>query len=167
MPTMSQMTKPAFVQTLGALDRILDKLTAHCEAKKIDPSIFLGMRLYPDMFAFTRQVQIACDFSKGAVARLSGRENPSWSDTEASIPELKERIAKTLAFIQTIPDAELDGTEGKTITMKVRGTDMSWPGATYLAQVVLPNVYFHAATAYGILRQGGVELGKNDFLGRN
>lgn len=166
MPTMSQMTKPAFAQMLGALDRILDKLAAHCEAKKIDPSVFLGSRLYPDMFPFTRQVQIACDFSKGAVARLSGRENPAWADTEASIPELKERIAKTLAFIQTVPDAELDGTEAKTITMKVRGTDMSWPGTDYLVHVVLPNVYFHLSTAYGILRHGGVEIGKNDFLGR-
>jgi hypothetical protein len=167
MPTMSQMTKPVFSQMLGALDRILDKLAAHCEAKKIEPAVFLSMRLAPDMFAFTRQVQIACDFAKGAVARLSGRENPAWSDTETSIPELKERIAKTLAFIHTVPDGEIDGSEDRTITMKIRGTEMSWPGTVYLAHVAVPNFYFHLSTAYGILRHGGVEIGKNDFLGRN
>ncbi|MGL5448689.1 MAG: DUF1993 domain-containing protein, partial [Rhabdaerophilum sp.] len=116
MPTMSQMTKPVFNQMLGALDRILDKLAAHCEAKKIEPSVFLNMRLAPDMFAFTRQVQIACDFAKGATARLAGRENPSWADTETSIGELKERIAKTLAFVNAVPDGELDGSETRTIT---------------------------------------------------
>jgi hypothetical protein len=166
MPAMSQMTKPAFSQMLGALDRILDKLAAHCEAKKIDPAVFLNMRLYPDMFPFARQVQIACDFAKGASARLSGRENPSWSDHEASVPELKERITKTLAFIHGIPDQEFEGSETRTITMKIRGQEMSWPGAVYLAHVVLPNFYFHLSTAYAILRHGGVDLGKNDFLGR-
>ncbi len=166
MPTMSEMTKPVFSHMLGALDRILDKLAAHCEAKKIEPSVFLGMRLYPDMFAFTRQVQIACDFAKGAAARLSGRENPSWTDTESSIPELKERIAKTIAFIQAVPDSEIDGSESRTITMKVRGTEMSWSGTVYLVSVVLPNFYFHLTAAYSVLRHGGVDIGKNDFLGR-
>jgi hypothetical protein len=167
MPNMSQMTKPVFNQMLGALDRILDKLAAHCEAKKIEPSVFLSMRLYPDMFAFARQVQIACDFAKGAVARLSERENPSWADTETTIGDLKERIAKTLAFVNAVPDGELDGSETRTITMKVRGTEMSWPGTTYLAHVALPNFYFHLTAAYSILRHGGVDIGKNDFLGRN
>ncbi len=166
MPAMSQMTKPAFTQMLGALDRILDKLAAHCEAKKIDPAIFVTSRLFPDMFAFARQVQIACDFAKGAVARLSGRENPAWADTEATIPELKERIAKTLAFVMAVPDAEIDGSEERTITMKIRGQEMSWSGSVYLVHVALPNFYFHLSTAYAILRQGGVDLGKNDFLGR-
>lgn len=166
MPTMSQMTKPVFNQMLGALDRLLDKLATHCEAKKIEPSVFLSMRLFPDMFAFTRQVQIACDFAKGAAARLSGRENPSWADTETSIPELKERIAKTLAFVHSVPDDEIDGSEEKTITMKVRGTEMNWPGTIYLTSVALPNFYFHLSTAYGILRHSGVDIGKNDFLGR-
>jgi hypothetical protein len=163
---MSQMTKPAFAQMLGALDRILDKLAGHCEAKKIDPAIFLNMRLYPDMFPFSRQVQIACDFAKGAAARLSGRENPVWNDNETSIPELKERITKTLAFIHGIPDQEFEGSDARMITMKIRGQEMSWPGAVYLVHVVLPNFYFHLSTAYGILRQGGLDLGKNDFLGR-
>lgn len=167
MPSMSQMTKPLFNQMLGALDRILDKLAAHCEAKKIDPAVFLSMRLYPDMFAFSRQVQIACDFARGAAARLSGRENPSWPDTETSIGELKERIAKTLAFVNAVPDGEIDGSETRTITMKIRGNEMSWPGTVYLAQAVLPNFYFHLATAYSILRHGGVDIGKNDFLGRS
>jgi hypothetical protein len=111
-------------------------------------------------------VQIACDFAKGAVARLSGRENPAWADTEATIPELKERIAKTLAFVMAVPDAEIDGSEERTITMKIRGQEMSWSGSVYLVHVALPNFYFHLSTAYAILRQGGVDLGKNDFLGR-
>lgn len=167
MPAMSQLTKPAFIHMLGALDRILDKLAAHCEAKKIDPVVFMTLRLFPDMFPLTRQVQIACDFAKGAVARLAGRENPSWPDNEATLPELKERIARTLAFIAAIPDAEIDGSEERTITLKMRGQEMSFPGLTYLNFVVLPNFYFHLSTAYGILRNGGVDIGKNDFLGRN
>jgi uncharacterized protein len=167
MAAMSQLTKPAFTHMLGALDRILDKLAAHCEAKKVDPAVFMSLRLFPDMFAFTRQVQIACDFAKGAVARLAGQENPAWADTETSIPELKERIARTLAFIAAIPDSAIDGSEERTITLKIRGQEMSFPGLTYLNFVVMPNFYFHLSTAYGILRQGGVELGKNDFLGRN
>ncbi|PPD15404.1 MAG: hypothetical protein CTY25_06580 [Methylobacterium sp.] len=166
MPAMSQMTKPAFAHMLGALDRILDKLAAHCEAKKVEPGVYLGLRLYPDMFALTRQVQIACDFAKGAVARLSGRENPAWTDTETTIPELKERIAKTLAYIASVPDSEIDGSEERTITLKIRGQDMSFPGLTYVNFVVLPNFYFHLSTAYGILRNAGLEIGKNDFLGR-
>ncbi|CAN1543725.1 Protein of unknown function DUF1993 [Rhabdaerophilaceae bacterium] len=166
MPAMSQITKPAFTQSLGALDRILDKLAAHCEARKIDPTIFVSARLFPDMFAFARQVQIACDFAKGAVARLTGRENPVWADTEMTIPELKERVAKTLAFVMAIPDGEIDGSEERVVTMKVRGQDMSWTGSVYLVHVAMPNFYFHLTTAYAILRQGGVDLGKNDFLGR-
>jgi hypothetical protein len=111
-------------------------------------------------------VQIACDFAKGAVARLSGTENPAYEDKEATIEDLKARVAKTLAFIGSIPAAALDGSEQKTITMKIRGTEHSWPGETYLAHVVLPNFYFHLTTAYAILRHNGLDIGKNDFLGR-
>lgn len=167
MPSMSQSVQPALQQGLTALDKMLDKLAAHCEQRRIDPANILTARLYPDMFPTLRQMQIACDFAKGAVARLSGRENPSWPDTEATIPEMKARIARTLDFIRAVPAAELDGTEDKTITMSIRGTEMSWPGATYLAHVVLPNFYFHLTTAYALMRHNGLELGKNDFLGRS
>ena len=166
MPSMSQMTKPVFNQMLGAMSKILDLLSAHCEAKKIDPAVFLQARLYPDMFPFTRQVQIACDFSKGAVARLSGRDAPTFADDETTIEQLKARIANTLAFVNAVPDSELDGTEAKIVTMTARGQDMTFPGDVYVAHVVLPNVHFHCATAYGILRHNGLEMGKMNYLGR-
>ena len=167
MPSMSQATLPALNQGLKALDKMLEKLAAHCQSRSIDANAFLGARLFPDMFPMTRQIQIACDFAKGAAARLSGRENPSWEDKEASIEEVRARIAKTLDFINAIPASEIDGSEQKTITIKVRGTEMSFPGETYLAHVVLPNFYFHLTTAYALMRHNGLDVGKNDFLGRN
>jgi uncharacterized protein len=166
MPAMSQSTLPAFKQGLAGLTAILDKLANHCAAKGIDPVVFLNARLYPDMFATTRQIQIACDFAKGAVARLAGVENPAYEDKEATIDELKARIAKTLAFIESVPASALDGSETKTITMKIRGTEHSWPGETYLVNVAIPNFYFHLTTAYAILRHNGLDIGKNDFLAR-
>ena len=110
MPTMSLSTQAVFRQMLGGLDKILDKLAAHCAARKIDETVFLNMRLSPDMFAFTRQVQIACDFAKGCTARLAGQDVPSWADDEATIAEVKARIAKTLAFIDSVPASVIDGT---------------------------------------------------------
>lgn len=166
MPSMSQITKPVFNQMLGAMSKILDLLAAHCDAKKIDASVFLTARLYPDMFPFTKQVQIATDFSKGAIARLSGKDAPVFADDEVTIEQVKARIANTLAFINSVPDSEIDGTEAKIVTMTARGQDMSFPGDTYVSHVVLPNVHFHCATAYGILRHNGLEMGKMNYLGR-
>lgn len=168
MPTMSLSTQAVFSQMLGALDKILDKLALHCEARKIDQSVFLNLRLSPDMFTFTRQVQIACDFAKGCPARLSGQDVPSWADDEASIADLKARIAKTLAFVASVPASAIDGTEGKVIKIKLgrNAPETEMSGSDYVTHVVLPNFYFHVTTAYAILRQAGLDIGKNNFLGR-
>ena len=163
--SMYQASVPAMLHTLGALSAILDKAEAHCTARKIDPAVILGARLYPDMFTMTRQVQIVCDFAKGASARLAGMDVPGWPDNEATFAEVKARIAKTVDFVKAIAPASIDGSEARDISMKVGGQDTKFKGQDYLTGFVLPNFYFHAATAYGILRHSGVELGKRDFLG--
>jgi hypothetical protein len=169
MPTMSLSTQAVFRQMLGGLDKILDKLAAHCEAKKIDQTVFLTMRLTPDMFTFTRQVQIACDFAKGCTARLAGQDVPSWADDEATIAEVKARIAKTLAFVDSVPASAIDGTEAKIIKIKLgrNAPETEMSGTDYALRVALPNFYFHVTAAYAVLRHGGLEIGKNDFLGRS
>ena len=164
--SMYQASVPAFVQTLTVLSAILDKAEAYAAAKKIDPATLVGARLYPDMFPLSRQIQIVCDFAKGATARLAGKDVPSWADTETTIPELKARIAKTLDFVKGFKAADIDGSEARDISMKVAGNMMEFKGQPYLTGFVLPNLYFHAATAYGILRHNGLEIGKMDFMGR-
>jgi uncharacterized protein len=163
--SMYQASVPAFQQILTALFGVLDKAEAHATARRIDPAVLLGLRLSPDMFAFTRQVQITCDFAKGTCARLAGVDNPNFADTEKTIAELKERIAKTLAFIGTLTPAQIDGTEERDITLKVGPQEMHFKGQPYLVNFALPNFYFHATTAYAILRANGVDLGKTDFIG--
>jgi hypothetical protein len=127
--------------------------------------VLLAARLYPDMFALTRQVQIACDTAKGAVARLAAVEVPKHEDTETTFAELQQRIARVVAFIESVAPAQIDGSEDRKITLTLRGQETVFTGLQYLMGFVLPNFYFHAATAYGILRHNGVELGKRDFLG--
>ncbi len=163
--SMYQASAPRFANTLGNLAAILDKAKAHAAAKKIDEQVMLSLRLYPDMFALARQVQIACDSAKGAVARLAGVEIPKHEDTEKTFDELKERIATTLAFIATLKAAQIDGTEEKEIVLKLQGRDVPFKGMQYLLGFAWPNFYFHAATAYDILRHNGVEIGKRDFIG--
>ena len=163
--TMYQASAPRFVNTLKNLSSILDKAQAHCEARKIDPQVLTSARLYPDMFALARQVQVACDTAKGAMARLAGVEIPKHEDTEKTFEELKARIAKTVAFIETFKPAQIDGTDGKDLVIKLGTREMQWKGMQYLLGFALPNFYFHAATAYDILRHNGVELAKRDFIG--
>ncbi len=163
--SMYQASVPAFIQTLTALSAILDKAEAYAAAKKIDQATLVGARLYPDMFPLSRQIQIVCDFAKGATARLSGKEVPNWADTETTIPELKARITKTLEFVKGYKASDIDGSEGRDISMKVAGNQMDFKGQPYLVHFVLPNLYFHATTAYDILRHNGLEIGKRDFLG--
>ncbi len=163
--SMYQASVPVFVRVLTNLSAILDKAAAHAEAKKIDPSVFVNARLAPDMFPLARQVQIATDVSKGAAGRLASVEIPSFADTEASLPELKERLAKTIAFLQALKPEQIDGSEEKTIQLKVGGQDLSFTGQAYLLHFAIPNVFFHETTSYAILRHNGVELGKKDFLG--
>jgi hypothetical protein len=163
--SMYQASAPRFVNTLKNLSAILDKAQAHAEAKKIDPLVLTSSRLYPDMFALARQVQVTCDTAKGAVARLAGVEIPKHEDTEKTFDELKARIDKTIAFIDTIKPAQIDGTDDKDLTIKLGSREMNWKGMQYLLGFALPNFYFHAATAYDILRHNGVELAKRDFIG--
>jgi uncharacterized protein len=163
--SMYQASVPVFQRTLGALDKILDKAAAYAEERKIDPAVLVGARLYPDMFPLSRQVQIATDHAKGASARLAGLPVPSFEDAEKSFPELKARIAKTLAFIATVKPEQIDGSEGRDITLKAGPRELSFKGQEYLLFFALPNFYFHATTAFGILRHNGVPIGKLDFLG--
>lgn len=164
--SMYAASVPVFAKMLGNLSAILDKAAAHAEQKKIDPAVLLAARLFPDMFALTKQVQIACDFAKGAVARLAGQEPPRYDDNETTIAELKARIARTIDYIQGFKPEQLDGSETREVELKIRGETVKYPGLTYLLQVATPNFYFHVTTAYGILRHNGVELGKRDFVGK-
>jgi len=164
---MYQASVPVFTRMLENLSAILGKAAAHAEAKKIDPAVFINARLAPDMFALARQVQIASDAAKGCVARLAGVEVPSYPDTEATFPELQERVAKTIAFVKGFTAQQIDGSEERTCILKVRGDEMKFRGQDYLFKLSIPNFFFHVTTAYDILRHNGVELGKMDYLGRS
>jgi len=163
---MYQASAPRFVNILKNLSLLLDKAQAHAETKKIEPAALTGFRLFPDMFPLARQVQIACDTAKGAVARLAGVEIPKHEDTEQSFAELKARIAKTVDFIDSVKPAQIDGSDGKEIVMKLRSGEVKLEGLQYLMAFAYPNFYFHATTVYNILRHNGVEIGKRDFLGK-
>lgn len=163
--SMHGASVPLFTQLLNALSGVLDKGAAFAEARKVDPAVLLGSRLAPDMLTLTRQVQIASDTSKACVARLAGVETPKYEDTEASFDELKARIAKTVAFFDTVTPAQIDGSEEREITIKLPSRELTFTGQGYLVNWAIPNFTFHCATAYDILRNNGVEIGKRDFLG--
>ena len=163
--SMYQASAPRFANTLGNLSAILDKARAHAEAKGLDPQVLTACRIFPDMFPLSRQVQIATDTAKGALARLAGVEVPKYEDSETSIAELKARISKTLAFLEGFRPAQIDGSEDKELTIKLGKNEVSWKGMQYLLGFALPNFYFHVTTAYCILRHNGVELGKRDYIG--
>lgn len=163
--SMYQASAPRFIHILNNLSAMLDKAQAHAEAKKIDSAALTAFRLFPDMFPLSKQVQVACDLSKGAMARLAGVENPKHEDTEQTFAELKARIAKTIAFINSVKREQIDGTEDKDIVVKLGKQEYTFKGMQYLLNFTYPNVYFHATTAYNILRHNGVELGKKDFVG--
>jgi hypothetical protein len=158
---------PYLTHHLRAFSAILKKAEAHCEARKIDPNALLTARLFPDMLPFIPQVLIACDFAKGCGARLAGVAVPSYPDEEKTFADLQARIAKTLEFIGGLKKEQFADAATRTVAIKVGGKDMTFAGAAYFSGVVLPNFYFHLTTAYNILRHNGLELGKNDFLGRN
>lgn len=163
---MYQASAPRFANMLRNLSALIDKAEAHCAAKKIDPLALTTYRLYPDMFPFTRQVQIACDTAKGAVARLAGAEIPKHEDTEQTFAELKARIAKTIEFVESVPAAKIDGSEEKEIVLAMRSGERRFKGMQYLLGHAYPNFYFHVTTAYNILRHNGVEVGKGDYIGK-
>jgi len=165
--SMYRASVPAFRQMLGALSKILDKAEMEAETRKIDPAVLLNYRLAPDMFALTRQVQIAADFAKGTTARLAGLEVPKFEDNEQSFADLRARIAKTLKFIEGIEAKDIDGSESREISLKVGGNEMTFKGLDYLIGFALPNFYFHVTAAYAILRHCGINVGKRDFMSQN
>jgi len=165
--SMYQASVPTFILMLNNLSAILEKAAAHVEVKKIDPAVLINSRLYPDMYPLARQVQIATDNAKGSVARLAGLEPPKYEDDETSFSELIARIRKTTDYLGTFEPEQLDGSEERTVVLKFRNGSRSFVGLPYLLNYVLPTIYFHITTAYGILRHNGVEIGKQDYLGRS
>ena len=163
--SMYQASVPRFVNILGNLSNILDKAQAHVDAKKLDVASLTGYRLFPDMLPMTTQVLIACDTAKGVVARLAGLEIPVYEDNEKTLADLKARIAKTIAFIQSVSALQIDGTEEKAIVTKRGDKETHYKGMQFLLGHAIPNFYFHVSATYNILRHNGVEIGKRDFLG--
>ena len=164
---MYDTTVPVLIHFVKGLSAILKKAEEHCAAKKIDPNAILGARLFPDMFAFTRQVQLVTDFAKGMGARLAGIPVPSFADEEKTFAELQARLARTVDFLGTLTKEQFADAATRTVTIKVAGQDMNFAGADYAATYALPNFYFHLSTAYNILRHNGIELGKKDYMGRS
>ena len=163
--SMYQASVPVFVRTLTNLSAILDKAVHHAAQRKIEPSVLLGTRLFPDMFPLLRQVQLTSDFAKGTAARLAGAEVPKFPDTETSFEDLKARIARTIDFVKSFKPGQIDGSEEREITIPIGGQPHSFKGQAYLLHQAMPNFYFHATATYAILRHCGVEVGKRDFLG--
>ena len=159
-------TVPAFLQILGGLSGLLAKAEAYCKAKNIQPEVLLNARLYPDMFPLVRQVQTACDFAMKTCARLTGSEVPSVPDGEKSFEDLQARIAKAVDYVKSFKPAQFDGGDTREVTFPAGpNTTRTLSGQQYVVNFAFPNFYFHAATAHGILRHNGVEIGKRDFLG--
>lgn len=165
--SMYHASVPAFIRALNNLSEILGKAMAHADARKIDPAVLLNSRLYPDMFPLSRQVQIVSDTAKGGAARLAGLEPPKYEDNEKTFPELIERLRKTIAYLDTFKPEQIDGSEKRAVTLKLRGETLTLDGLPFLLNRVLPNLYFHLSTAYGILRHNGLDIGKKDYLGKS
>lgn len=163
--SMYQACVPVITQMLNGLAGVVDKAAAHCAEKKYDESAFIQARLFPDMFTMGRQVKQATDFGRNAPGRLAGVASPAFPDADASFAELKDRIAKSLAFVKGFTPAQLDGTEEKEISWTAGTRQMSFKGQEYLLHFCLPHFFFHCTTAYAILRHNGVEIGKRDYMG--
>jgi hypothetical protein len=159
------MSIPALSRGLTNLSAMLDKAAAHAAAKKYDSAVLAQLRLFPDMHPLTRQVQIACDTAKGAAGRLAGVDIPKHEDTETTLDELKQRIAKTLDFLKTVSADQVNGAETRTIEIKFPNGAWKFTALAYLSDFVLPNFYFHESMVYALLRKSGIEIGKTDFLG--
>jgi hypothetical protein len=162
---MYDATVPVLIRGLSILSTYIDKAAAYAEDNKIDPSVLINARLFPDMSPFSGQIQRASDTSKGALARLLGVTAPSFPDTESTLPELKERIAKTIAFLKTANPQDFEGTETKSIELKFGKMSKAFRGDEYVLSFLLPNFYFHVTTAHDILRHNGLKIGKLDYLG--
>src|SRR5262245_9606636 len=165
MYTMSQASLPGFEIALTALSGVLDKAAAYAASRKIDPAVLLGWRLAPDMFALGRQIQVACDQAKNGSARLAGVEPPKFDDTEATLEQFKERIARTVSFLKTLDSKAIDASSEREITFPLGQNKGQMKGSDYLNHFVLPNFYFHVTAAYAVARNFGVDVGKRDFMG--
>lgn len=163
---MFDTSVPVLIHFLKGLSAILKKAEGHCAANKIDPDALLQARLYPDMFTFTRQVQLTTDFAKGMGARLAGLPVPSFVDEEKTFAELQARLARTIEFLSALTKEQYADAAARTVTIKIGGQDTTFTGAAYAASYALPNFYFHLTTTYNILRHNGIELGKKDYMGR-
>ena len=163
--TMYQASVPYFLQMLGSLKKLLEKGAAHAAARKFDTMVLFNARLAPDMLPLVNQVRIASDNAKGCVARLAGIEPPKFADDEATYAQLTERVDKTIAFLKGIKPEQVDGSEGRQVTLKFPNNTFEFKGLQYLTTFAIPNFTFHVTTAYNILRHNGVEIGKRDFLG--
>lgn len=162
--SMHAFAAPTFIRMLKNLSAMLNKAEAHAKAKKFDESVLLNDRLAPDMFTLTRQVQIATDHAKGALARLAGDQPEAIEDNETTIAQLQARIAKVIGIVESYKPAQLEGSETREITIKIPNSELKFSGLDYLNIWALPNFYFHVTMAYAIMRHNGVELGKRDFL---
>ena len=164
--SMYQASVPVFLRTLENLRSIVEKAARHAESRKFKPAALLNARLYPDMFDLTQQIQIATDFARGTAARLAGTEPPAFDDKEQSFEDVLSRIDRTIAYVQTVRAGDIDGSEQREIVRPLRGEPHKFTGQNYLFQFALPNFFFHATTAYAILRHNGIEIGKGDFIGQ-
>lgn len=163
--SMHQASAATFIHKLNNLAAILEKAQAHAHARQFDGRILVNSRLYPDMLPLSSQVQIATDGAKGGVARLAGQQPPRFEDNESTLPELVQRVRKTIAYLETFTPEQIDGSEERDISLQVGQHTLRFKGLRYLLDFVTPNFYFHITTAYAILRHNGVEIGKRDFLG--
>lgn len=163
--SMYGMSVPVFTRMLTNLLAIMDKAEAYAADRKFDTLVLSEARLAPDMIPFRGQIMIATDHVKGCVSRLAGKEVPSWPDTEKTFDELRARVRKALDLLATVQPADLEGSEDRVVTLKLGGNDVSMDGASYLTQRALPNFYFHVTTAYSILRNNGIPIGKRDYIG--
>jgi len=164
MPSMYDASVPTITRALNNFIHVLEKGAAHAEAKKIEPSVLIGSRLYPDMFPLVKQVQIASDVAKIGTSRLAQVEPPKYEDNEATFADLIERLRKTVKYLETLKPAQFDD-GSRMVTFPTQGDSKTWPASRYLYTRVIPNVFFHCTTGYNILRHNGVEVGKGDFLG--
>jgi hypothetical protein len=163
--SMYQASIPVMLQMFGSISAVLDKAAKYCEERKIDPALLAAYRLAPDMIPLSGQVQIMTDQAKGCAARLAGIDIPSYADTEKTLDELKARIEKTVAFVKSLTPEQVNGAEDREVVLKLGGGEMKFTGSQYFFHFFLPNFYFHATTAYDILRHAGLQIGKRDFIG--
>ena len=164
--SMYQAAVPVFVRALGNLKHVLQKGAEHAKAKNVTDEVLLQTRLIPDMLPLVKQVQIAADMATRGTARLAGVEPKSFEDNETTLEQLYARIDSAIEYIKTFKPEQIDGSEGRTIVLKMRSGEMTFEGQAYLLGFALPNVFFHCTTAYNILREAGTEIGKNDFIGQ-